>query len=171
MAAITRTLQSRERSGNAELTWGDAVQYDRSMRMRLLTFYHEGHRPLADATLTERKHMHRHTWLVREGFTTTLKSELYSVWDQIGRGTANHEVERTIPQIRFAEATEIIKLPLGLRYIVAREAVVLGQAVQACERINAEWYHVQFATVELPETVRSPGDRSDLRGRLTHYGG
>ena len=79
-------------------------------------------------------------------------------------------MERIIPQIRFAEGTEIIELPPGLRYIVARDTAVLEQAVQACERNNAEWYKVQFARVALPETARAPEDRSHLLCRLTHYG-
>ena len=32
-AAISRLLQLPERSGNAELTWDDAIRYDPGMRM------------------------------------------------------------------------------------------------------------------------------------------
>ena len=76
---------------------------------------------------------------MRESRTTTVKADLAVVWDQVAQCPGNCEVERTVPQIGFAEDTEIINLPLGLRYIVAREAVILGQEVQACERTYAEW--------------------------------
>ena len=59
------------------------------------------------------------------------------MWDQIGRWLANREMEQTIPQVRFAENTEIIKLLVGPRHIVAQNAVVLEKAVQACELTNA----------------------------------
>ena len=39
--------------------------------------------------------------------------------------------------------------------MMAQEAVVLGQAVQACQLTYAEWYHAQFATTTLPETTRA----------------
>ena len=79
-----------------------------------------------------------------------MEADLTAVWGQISRWLANREVERTIPQVRFTEATEIIKLPLGLRHIMAREAVVLEQAVQACELTYGEWYKTQLTTVTFP---------------------
>ena len=77
------------------------------------------------------------------------------MWDQIRRWPANREVERTIPQVHFAEGTEIIKLPLDLQHIVAQEAVVLEQAVRACELTYGEWYQTQLATVTLPTAARA----------------
>ena len=93
--------------------------------------------------------------MVREGQTTTLKAVLSAVGDQIGRWPVNSEMERTIPQVRFASGIEIIKLPLGLRYILAREANVLKRAMQACELIYAEWYHNQLETPTLTEIPRA----------------
>ena len=37
---------------------------------------------------------------------------------------------------------------------MAQEAVVLEEAIQACELTYAEWYHVQFAMVTLPVAAR-----------------
>ena len=73
LAAIPRLLQSTELSGNAQLTWDDAIYYEHGMRIGCLTFNQEGHRLLPDATLAERGHMRRYNWLVREGRTTTVK--------------------------------------------------------------------------------------------------
>ena len=104
------------------------------MRMGCLTFDQEGLRFLPYATLAERVHMLGHICLVRKHRTTTVKAESTAVWDQVGRWPANRELEQTILQICFAESTEIIKMPLGLRYIVPRTAVVLGQARGASSR-------------------------------------
>ena len=48
------------------------------------------------------------------------RKQLAVVRDEIGRDEI--EVERTIPQIQFADNTEIIKMPLSLRHIVAHES-------------------------------------------------
>ena len=61
--------------------------------------------------------MRRYNWLVREAHSTTIKADLAAVWDQLGRWPLNREVERTIPQVQFADNTEIIKMPLGIRHI------------------------------------------------------
>ena len=113
LAAISRLLQSTELSGNAQLTWDDAIYYEHGMRIGCLTFNQEGHRHLPDATLAEREHMRRYNWLVREGRTSTVKSDLAAVWNQIGRWPVNRVMEQTIPQVRFAQNTEIIKLLVG----------------------------------------------------------
>ena len=76
------------------------------------------------------------------------------MWDQIGRWAANREVEPTIPQVHFAENTEIIKVHLGLRHIVANEAVTLEQAKQAREITYNEWYQDRLVTVTLPMAAR-----------------
>ena len=143
-------FQSTERSGNTQLTWNDANHYDYGMRMGRLTLDQEGNRFLPEATRAEREHMRRYNWLFGEGHATTVKVDLAAVWDQICRLPGNREVERTIPQIHLAEGTEIIKLLLGLQHIVAHEAVVLVQAVQARELTYGEWYQNQLATVTLP---------------------
>ena len=77
------------------------------------------------------------------------------MWAQIGRWPANRELERTIPQIHFAENKEVIKLPLCLRHIVAHEAVILEQAIQAREIIYGEWYQDRLATVTHPMAARA----------------
>ena len=66
----------------------------------------------------------------------------------------NREVDRTALQVCFAEGTEIINLPLGLRYIVAREANVLKREVEACELTDAEWFNSQFVRKTLTEITR-----------------
>ena len=98
-----------------------------------LTFDEEGNCLLPEATLQERENMRRYIWLVRETHPTTVKADLAAVSDQIGKWPLKREVERTVPQVHFADNTEIIKLPVGLRHIVANEAVNLNQAVQARE--------------------------------------
>ena len=94
--------------------------------------------------------MRKYNWLVRETHPTTVKADLVAVCDQIGRWLLNREMERTVPQVHFADNTEIIKLPVGrLRHIVANEAVNLDQAIQAREITEGEWYQDRLATVTL----------------------
>ena len=133
LAAISRLLQPVERGGNAQLTWDDAIYYDHGMRLRTLTFDETRNRTLPEATIEERENMRRYNWLVREAHHITVKADLAAVWDRNGRWPLNREVERTIPQIQIADNTEIIKMPLGLRHIVAHEAVTLEQFLQARE--------------------------------------
>ena len=85
-----------------------------------------------------------------------MKKDLSAVWDQINRWEANQEVERTIPQIHFAEGTEIIKVLLGFRHIVAQEAVTLEQTVQTTRELTyGEWDENQLAMVTLPTADRA----------------
>ena len=155
-AAISPLLQSIERGGNAQLTWDDAIDYDRPhMRIGRLTFDQEGNRLLPEETLAKREHLRRFNWLVREDHPTTVKADLAAVWDQDGRWATNREVERTIPQIYFAENTETIKLPLVLRLIVAQGAVVLELAAQTRETTYRKWYQERLATVSLPMAARA----------------
>ena len=125
------------------------------MSLGHLKFDEEGNRLLSDANLTERENMRRFNWLVRKSHPTTVKADLPAVWDQIGRWSANREVGRTIPQVHFAENTEINKLPLGLRHIVAHEAVTLERAKQAREITYGEWYQYRLATDTLPMAARA----------------
>ena len=122
--------------------------------MGRFTVDQEGNGLLPGATQDERERMRWYNWLIREGHPTTVKVDLAAVWDQIGRWPAR-EVERTTPQIHFAEGTEIIKQPLSLRHIVAHEAVVLEQTVQARELTYGEWYRNQLYTVTLPTAARA----------------
>ena len=139
LAAILRLLQPVARGGNAQLTWDDATNYDHGMRLGTLTFDETGNRTSPEATITERENMRKYNWLVREAHPTTIKADHAAVWDQIGRWPLNREVERTIPQIQFADNMEIIKMRLGVRHIVAHEAVTLDQLVQAKEITYGDW--------------------------------
>ena len=73
--------------------------------------------------------MRRYNWLVREAHPNTIKADLGVVRDQLNKWPLNREVERTFPQTQFADNTEIIKMPLGIRHIVAHEAVTLSNLV------------------------------------------
>ena len=53
------------------------------------------------------------------------------------------------------QKTEIIELPLGLRHIVAQEAVTLDQAIQAREITYGEWYQDRLATVTIQMAARA----------------
>ena len=149
LAAISRLLQPVERGGNAQLTWDDAIYFDHEMRLGTLTFDDTGKRTSSEATLAERENMRRYNWLVREAHPNTIKADLAAVWDQLNRWPLNREVERTISQIQFADNTEIIKMPLGIRHIVAHEAVTLSNLVQAKEDTYGDWYNDRLATVTL----------------------
>ena len=155
LAAISRLLQPVERGGNAQLTWDDAIYYDHGMRLGTLTFDETGNRTSAEATITERENMRRYNWLVREVQPIVIKADLAAVWDHLGRWPLNREVERTIPQIPFADNTEIIKMPLGIRHIVAHEAVTLNKLVQATEATYGDWYNDRLATITLEMAVRT----------------
>ena len=99
--------------------------------------------------------MRRYNWLVREAHPNTVNAVLAAVWGQIGRWPLNREVEHTIPQIQFADNTEIIKMPLGLRHIVANKAVTIDQLVHAREVTYGDWYHDSWATVTLEMAARA----------------
>ena len=122
-------MQPVERGGNAQLTWDDATYYDHGMRLGTLTFDEAGNRILPEARREGRENMRRYNWLVPDAHPNTVKADLAAVWDRICRWPLNSEVERTIPQIQFADNTDIIKMLLGLRLIVAHEAVTLDQLV------------------------------------------
>ena len=55
IAAISRVVQSVERSGNAQLTLDDAIQYDQGMRMGGITFDQQGRRMMREAIAVERE--------------------------------------------------------------------------------------------------------------------
>ena len=155
LAAISRLLQPVERGGNAQLTWDDAIYYDHGMRLGTLTFDETGNRTSPEATITERENMRRYIWLVPEAHPNTIKADLAAVWDQLGRWPLNREVERTIPQIQFADKTEIIKMPLGIRHIVAHEAVTLNNLVQAKKATYGDCCKDCLATVTLEIVART----------------
>ena len=67
---------------------------------------------------------------------------------------AARTVERTIPQIRFAAGIEPVKLPVGLRHIVAVEATNLKTEVDAAGLTYAEWYQSRFVDRTLAEVAQ-----------------
>ena len=71
-----------------------------------------------------------------------------------GMQPAARTVERTIPQIHFASGIEPVKLPVGLRCIVAMEATNLKAEVDAAATTYAYWYQTRFATRTLAEVAR-----------------
>ena len=154
LAAISRLLQPVERRGNAQLTWDDAIYFDHGMRLGTLTFDETGKRISSETTLKERENMRRYNWLVREAHPNTIKADLAAVWDQLNRWPLNREVERTIPLVQFADNTELVKMPLGIRHIVAHEAVTLSILVQAKEATYGDWYNDRPATVTLEIAAR-----------------
>ena len=99
--------------------------------------------------------MRRYNWLVREAHPNTSKADLAVVWDQLNRWPLDREVERTIPQVQFADNIEIIKMPLGIRHNVAHEAVTLSSLVQAKEVTYGDWYNDRLATITLEMAART----------------
>ena len=95
--------------------------------------------------------MRKYNWLVCEAHPNTIKADLTAVWDLLDRWPLIREVERTIPQIQFADNTEIIKLPLGVRHIVAYEAVTLNKLVHAKDAT----YGDRLATVTIEMAART----------------
>ena len=168
LAEISRLLQPVEKGGNAQLTWDDAVYYDHGMRLGTLTFDENGNRIRPEATLKDRENMPWYNWLEREAHPNTIKADLAAVWDQIGRWPLNREIERTMPQIQFANNTEIIKMPLGVRHLVAQEAVTLDELVPAREVTYGDWYQDRLATVTLEMAAR--GLSASFPALLTSFG-
>ena len=115
----------------------------------------EGKRIGSEATIAERENMRRSNWLVREAHPNTIIADLAAGWDQLNRWPLNREVERTIPQIQFADNTEIIKLPLCIKNFVAHEPVTLSNLVQAKVATYGDWYNDRLATVTPEMTVRT----------------
>ena len=144
-----------ERGGNAQLTWDDAIYFDHGMRLGTLTFDETGKRIGSEATIAERENMRRYNGLVREAHPNTIKADIAAVWDQLNRWPLNREVERTIPQIQSADNKKIIKMPFGIRHIVAHEAVTLSNLIQAKETTYGDWYNDRLATVTLEMAART----------------
>ena len=155
LAAISRLLQPVGHGGKAQLTWDDAIYYDCGMRLGTLTFDETGRRISTEATQAERENLRKYNWLVREAHPNTIKADLAAVWDQLIKWPLNREVERTIPQVQFAENTEIIKMPLGIRHIVEHEAVALTKLVQEREVTFGDWYTDHLAKVTLETTAQT----------------
>ena len=69
--------------------------------------------------------------MVRKDKEVPVRAELAELTIQIGTWPAARTVERTIAQISFATGIEPVKLPVGLRHIVAAEATNLKDEVDA----------------------------------------
>ena len=101
------------------------------MRMGRLAFDLDGNRTARESNVTEREAVRRYNWLVRKDKEIPVRAELADLTKQIGAWPAARTVERTIPQIRFASGIEPVKLPVGLRCIIAVEATNLKAEVDA----------------------------------------
>ena len=153
-AAISRALVAIERSGNAQLTIDDAILYDYGMRMGKLAFDLDGNRIARESNVTEREAVRRYNWLVRKDKEIPVRAELADLTKQIGAWPAARTVERTIPQIRFAPGIEPVKLPVGLRSIIAIEATNLKAELDAAATTYAHWYQTRFITRTLAEMAQ-----------------
>ena len=139
-AAISRVLIAVERSGNAQLTIDDAVLFDHGMCMGRMAFDLDGNRVMRESNLSEREAVRRHNWLVRKDKEVPVRAELAELVKQIEAWPAARTVERSIPQIHFATGIEPVKLPVGIRHIVANEATNLKNEVDAASFTYDHWY-------------------------------
>ena len=110
LATVSRVVQATEPRGNAQLTLDGC-------------FDNRENRIWPEATMSEREDVCQYNWLA---CAAPMRGELTSIMDQISQWPVNREVEETTLQ-------EIINLPLGLRYILSREANVLKRTAQARE--------------------------------------
>ena len=153
-AAISRVLIAVEHSGNAQLTIDDAVLFDHGMRMGRMAFDLDGNRVMRESNVTEREAVRRFNWLVRKDKEIPVRTELTELVKQIGAWPAARTVERTIPQVHFAAGIERVKLPVGLKHIVAAEATNLKTEVDAAGTTYAQWYQTSFVSRTLAEVAR-----------------
>ena len=153
-AAISRVLIAVERSGNAQLTIDDAVLFDHGMCMGRMAFDLEGNRVMREPSVSEREAVRRYNWLVRKDKEVPVRAELAELVKQIEAWPAARTVERTIPQIHFATGIEPVKLPVGIRHIVANEATNLKNEVDAASITYAHWYQTRFVNRFLAEVAR-----------------
>ena len=153
-AAISRVLIAVEHSGNAQLTIDDAVLFDHGMCMGRMAFDLDGNRVMWESNVSEREAVRRHNWLVRKDKEVPVRTELAELIKQIGAWPAARTVERTIPQIHFATGIEPVKLPVGLRHIVAAEAANLKAEVDAASITYAQWSQARFVDRTLAEVAR-----------------
>ena len=81
-------------------------------------------------------------------------TELTELVKQVGAWPAARTVERTVPQVHFAAGIEPVKLPVGLRHIVAAEATNLKVEVDAAGTTYAQWSQRRFVSRTLAEVAR-----------------
>ena len=153
-AAVSRVLIAVERSGNAQLTIDDAILFDHGMCMGRMAFDLDGNRVMRASNMSEREAVRRYNWLVRKDKEIPVRAELAELVKEIETWPATRTVERTIPQIRFAAGIEPVKLPVGMRYVVAIEATNLKAEVDAAGITYAEWYQPRFVDRTLAEVAQ-----------------
>ena len=83
-----------------------------------------------------------------------MRTELTELMKQIGAWPAARTVERIIPQVHFVAGIEPVKLPVGLRHIVAAEATNLKTEVDAAGTTYAQCYQTRFVSRTLAEVAR-----------------
>ena len=83
-----------------------------------------------------------------------VRTELAELVKEIETWPATRTVERTIPQIRFAAGIEPVKLPVGMRHVVAVEATNLKTEVDTAGLTYAEWYQSRFVDRTLAEVAQ-----------------
>ena len=142
-----------DRLWNAQLTLDDAIHYDQEMRMGRFTFDLQGQRLMREATPVEREAIRRHHWLVRNTTEVSIRGELTEMMKQIGDWPTARAADRTFPQICIAPGTEPVKLPVGLRYVIAQESTNLKAEVEACATTYAHWYQTRFVDRMLSEVA------------------
>ena len=153
-AAISKVLITVECSGNAQLTIDDAILFDHGMRMGRMAFDLDGNRTMRESNVTEREAVRRYNWLVRKDKEILVRTELAELVKEIGTWPAARTVERRIPQIHIAAGIEPVKLPVGLRHIVALEATNLKSKVDAAGTTYAHWYQTRFVNRTLAEVAQ-----------------
>ena len=153
-AAISRVSIAVEHSGNAQLTIDDAVLFDHGMRMGRMAFDPDGNRVMRESNVAKREAVRRYNWLVRKDKEIPVRTELAKLVKQIGAWPAARTIERSIPQVHFAAGIEPVKLPVGLRHIVAAEATNLKTEVDAAGTTYAQWYQTRFVSRILAEVAR-----------------
>ena len=124
---------------------------------------------MREPNVSEREAVRRYNWLVRKDKEVPVRAELAELVKQIEAWPAARTVERTIPQIHFATGIEPVKLPVGIRHIVANEATNLKNEVDAASITYAHWYQTRFVNrARLPPGSLLYQSRSGLEHRCNH---
>ena len=145
--------QSVERRGNTQLTLDDAIHYDHGMRMGQLTFDHRGRRLMRGNPRRTRGDAPSQLASAKRN-RDPVQGELTEMMRQIGDWPPQLAMERTIPQIRFTTNIEPIKIPVGLRNFVAREAVTLKAELDAGDITYVYWYQSRMVNRAMAERSR-----------------
>ena len=122
--------------------------------MGRMAFDLDGNRVMRVPNVSEREAARRYNWLVRKDKEVPVRAELAELVKQIEAWPAALTVERTFPQIHFATGIEPVKLPVGIRHILANEATNLKNEVDAASITYAHWYQTRFVNRTLAEVAR-----------------